>query len=218
MSAAIPGSAIMRLSFHFHAREQTAQFDRNFSAFNTGFDSSFDTDDFFAAALTAGFHTYAKAAVSSYAEYLGMKIYLKPLGSPPIIARNATGAGACSGPAELLPTQCCGLISWKSNVGGSQGRGRDYIPFPAATDANVYGEVGTAYTSAMTALAGSLITGVVVPNTGAGFGTLVVRPCTLYTVGSSTPLPLPMTDYIIGTGFATQRKRGYYGRVNRSEF
>jgi hypothetical protein len=136
----------------------------------------------------------------------------------PVRARvdDFTAAGACTGGANLGPTQNSGVISKHTALAGRPFRGRNYIPFPwpAAIDAN--GAPTGAYSSLLNLLCAKLDT--VLTVTGAlGSATLVQ---TIYHAkGYGRPPAFQhTTTRTVGTfasgRYGTQRRRGEYGRQN----
>jgi hypothetical protein len=120
--------------------------------------------------------------------------------------------GVCTGGAHPLPQQVSGLVSFYSNVAGGTGRGRQYIPFPAVTDVdNVAPERPTAiYVGNLNGWAGLMIG----PRTWGYNGGL--DTCTVAGVIWSRKANTfrYMTVGLARTIWATQRRRGDYGRPN----
>lgn len=179
----------------------------------------------FAAALNTALSTPYKAAIATVAVYRGVQTSrIWPL--PPTVAENAvTGAGPGVNAGEVLPKQCSGLVGLTTDLAGRKFRGRVFIPFPhegnnsatAVPDALYLGfldSIGNAYSSNYTP--------------GVGPDTSFVKPCLPTRVlragtGPGTPNPprydltggrTLITGYIVRPFWATQRRRGSYGRKN----
>jgi len=155
-----------------------------------------------------------KAIIASGSSYLGMKLYSKGIsGGPPLVDRDSTGSGVSAGD-DPLPSQVCGLLRWQAGIGGPKGRGRDYMPFPSQEFCSSTGVMSGAYQGLIATVGGILFGPHVLPNVGGAGGTLNVFPCTKYVAGSPTPLPYAFQSFEAATGFATQKRRGYYGQTN----
>lgn len=214
MAAFFPGNAIVRLSLFCQSPTQTGIITRNYSAFSTTPGAQWSSTAFMAALIAAGLPTEIKDAINNVCTYLGMKVYWKPpSGGPPFIDTNSTGSGGGTA-GDPAPAQLCGLIKWQSAVGGPQGKGRDYVPFPAIAHISDEGLPSGAYIGALTDIGTAMEGPFTLPNVGTGGGSLGVSPCTLFNTGGSVPLAFPMNGFTIGSGFATQRRRGFYGKPN----
>lgn len=138
-------------------------------------------------------------------------------GTPPIVdvagPYFSTGVGFAGGLAgDVLPTQTAGLITKRTAVPGRRGRGRAYIPFPTESYNDANGLPTNAYMTPAGALAFSISQSVLV-------GTLIdgnyLDPVILHrdTGGTSDILAT-----LARQKWATQRRRGSYGRPNVSPF
>jgi len=162
-----------------------------------------------AAALTAPLY---KACVGAPALFKGLGI--RELRTPGIILpapaydNGAVGAGGMTGTA--LPHQTCGLLSIRTAAAGRAGRGRMYMPFPSTACADASGTVSASYAAALGLLAA--VIPVPFTMTGAG-GTITVVPSL---VSPKALTYKTLTAVLVSGRFATQRRRGDYGRVNVS--
>jgi hypothetical protein len=141
-------------------------------------------------------------------QYLGLSV--KDLSNVPATASGVSGtlAGNGLGGAVALPTQVSGLITLRTPLSGRRGRGRCYIPFPAVTD-NAAGDIPTgAYVTKLQNFATAVFTPqALVGGVGTASFIPVVKPAT----------GLAVIDIIATqarTSWATQRRRGNYGRTN----
>jgi len=218
MSVNYSGAALVRVSFYFTLDNQVAIIDRLMSGNNIIPGALWNSSAFLGVLRSSGLYPLLKACISDNAIYAGTKTYAKEAGSPPLIDIDTTLAGACTGGAGQLPNQVAGLIRWQSAVGGNRGKGRDYMPFPYTAACDPTGLLNAAYAADLQTFATALGAGFGCPNVGIGGGTITVRPVTRYTVGTTPPLAFSMLSSSVAEGFATQRRRGYFGKPNSNPF
>jgi hypothetical protein len=151
--------------------------------------------------------------LSEQALYYGTQVYLmNPIGLPPRpdsinanqIAGNGTGA--------ILPRQTSGLISLRTATLGKIGAGRTYVPFPYG-DANETNGTPTVVYQGFLGTLGDFLKGNLLVVSGGVTATF--RPC-LYRGG--VDVPRFIEEAIIPDAWATQRRRGDYGRLNKAPF
>lgn len=171
------------------------------------------TEDNVLDALDALFAPLYKALIGANASYIGSSLQVvEPVLS--VLYTNGTRSGAGTAAGDLMSTQTAGLIGKKTTRGGRKYRGRAYIPFPTEGD-SALGLPTAGYLTRLNALASQIVSTVTVG------GTYTFEP---WLVGRDPPIP-PATETIlvrrarlnnqvIGAGWATQRRRGYYGRIN----
>lgn len=151
-----------------------------------------------------------KAIIYNGATYKGSLCQvILPL--PVTIPQIATaGAGTGTSGVNALPKQSCGLTSWKTALGGRKYRGRTYWPFMGT--AMVTGD-GVPSAGAQTLLANATVAvlNLTAPNVG-GRSATVQLSVFHRSDGTSTPI----TTGLIKPAFATQRRRGDFGRLNSS--
>lgn len=119
--------------------------------------------------------------------------------------RNVAGTGG----ANAMPRQTSGLISLRTALSGRRNRGRIYIPFPSEELNSDQGHPNTTYMTTLAAY-GALFLPTITLNTATS-GNVILQN----RVGH--PIPKTGTDtdhYIYPTKWATQRRRGDYGRPN----
>jgi hypothetical protein len=161
-----------------------------------------------------------KGMLSTDTSYRGVQVTLKTPAantSPPATVFS----NAFVGPGSLAPPDCprqsAGLIHWSTPLGGRRNRGRLYIPFPPVAEVATNGTPSTTYMTALSNLATAHINFVTVNNVGStGTATvdLVIYHRTKF--GQPSITPTPITGFIVPAKFATQRRRGSYGRPNSS--
>ncbi len=136
---------------------------------------------------------------------------------PSILYYDTTGIGAGTVTGDLLPRQCAGLISKRVNVAGRRKGGRFYMPFP--------GELDNAETSIPTdgylARLGDLAAELLGALTDSGGNILAVPVVAKKTIVAGVT-NISTTRQIIAMNpkqkWATQRRRGSFGRTNVSPF
>lgn len=151
--------------------------------------------------------------MSEDATYYGSQLYYQtPVGLPPRpdYTRANTGIGIDNSP--LLPTQTCGLVSLYSDVLGKTGQGRVYCPFPAIIEQDTNGTPKAAYITTLNNLGAALTTTRAIVSGGV---TAQFTPV-LYIPGGLPPKPL--IKYVSRDAWATQRRRGSFGRLNNNPF
>lgn len=112
--------------------------------------------------------------------------------------------------ADALPRQDAGIISWRTPISGRRGRGRSYVPFPAEADNDTTAIPGATYMSNLASLANRIITTGALVITGANVATfnLVIYSRDLGTFEQ-------VDHFVTPRKWATQRRRGSFGRPNR---
>jgi len=116
-----------------------------------------------------------------------------------------------SGP-NALPLQTSGLITFGGPTMGARGLGRQYIPFPAVLDNTAAGEPTVGYKNRVAVLGGLIVADLSV----ASGGSSVVLSHVNWRSGS---LAFQYLDIVQRVGnWATQRKRGSYGKANQPAF
>lgn len=146
--------------------------------------------------------------LSSQAEYRGCGVQrINPI--PPtteVYANVQAQAGAVAG--DLLPRQASGLISKRTGIAGRKYRGRAYIPFPSEAHNEADGTPADAYLVALLALSDVLEVPMVV---GTAPNDTTLSPILWHRLSSTYDLITSMTT---NDKWATQRRRGSYGRTN----
>lgn len=142
-----------------------------------------------------------KDLIGTLARFEGVSVQIRRLDAlfAAQFSNNESGEGTLAG--DMLPTQVCGLIRFRSNFAGRQGRGRLYVPFPTESVNDADGDPTAPYLAAMVDLADNLI-GSFVSAEGENSATLNWRVSSS-TLGSQRPI----TAYDLRTKWATQRRR-----------
>lgn len=159
-----------------------------------------------------------KALLSGLAEYRGVQMQLLKTAYPYharlIAAETNVNAGTGTNASTYLPTQTSGLITYQSLNPGSKGRARTYVAFPSQDLDSGGGTPTGGYQTLLLALASDLGSGLAL-STGGRTATLVrvvLHGPDKFTVVDP---PSPIISWSVGARWATQRKRGNYGRPNR---
>ena len=144
------------------------------------------------------------------AQYQGCKL-AKPLLIPqpaPVYSSLPT-IGTITG--DPLPSQICGVVSWRTNLAGRSYRGRSYLPFPAEADNNVDEIPSTDYMTRLSTWASFTKSMNLVIDTHDVTMNLMVYSKTEGVFNY-------VTDYVGRRKWGTQRRRGQFGRGNVSPF
>jgi hypothetical protein len=133
---------------------------------------------------------------------------------PPILAPTASTSGQGDGFAsgELLPRQVAGLVHIRSRILGRHGRGRMYIPFGTEDWNSIGGKVEAGGLAILASFAAFNSNSFLVSG---GTGSTRVSP----RIRNRLTNDLTIVDEAIGDDrWATQRRRGEFGRTNSIPF
>lgn len=152
-----------------------------------------------------------KALICNAAAYLGC-IVRRVSGTPPLELGVFTTVSSGSGTAgaTAMAKQTAGLISLTADFAGKTYAGRQYVPFPATADDQGAGVPTPAYRVLCQSLLSMLLGTITLTRVGT---TIDMVPCT-HTRGSN--FTAPFTNGKVGRYWATQRRRGDYGKANKS--
>jgi len=154
-----------------------------------------------------------KALLSSTMSFRGARA--QNVFPPPVLASVAvnTSAGPGTVAGDLMSTQTSGLISLATNFAGRRFRGRKYMPFPGEADNDATGVPTAGYLTRLAALR-NLFTAT--QSVVGGAGTTNFKLVIFHKGGN--PVPTVVTGAIAQPIWATQRRRGSYGRPNNQPF
>jgi hypothetical protein len=126
---------------------------------------------------------------------------------------SIAGQAAGTGTGGALPTQLAGLVSMTSTIPGRKGHGRMYVSFPADNMMVVLTGVLSAAGQTLLTNAQSVLN---TPWTAGGGGNTTTLSYGVY----SKKLPGfgTLLSTVNSTVFATQRRRGAFGKVNNEPF
>lgn len=147
------------------------------------------------------------AVMDAAARYSGVSVQDWPARLNVASWSNA-GAGNGAVVGLDIPTQVCGLISYYSNTAGAKGRGRSYLGFTSSTSNTTAGLPSAGYLTDAQAL-GDFMKFIAFSVVGDEyFAELVICDA----IGASAPKPV-LRAYA-QPRWATQRRRGSFGRLN----
>lgn len=150
-----------------------------------------------------------KACIATPAIFLGVSArVLGGPGWPTWYSKLLQGAG--SGGADPVPKQCAGIFSKITAYGGRKGRGRAYVPFPTESQCEPNGNPTAAYIALINTYAGLHVGNQVLT---AGANSVTGNFC-LYSNAPGVPEVRPIINITTRDRFATQMRRGDYGRLN----
>jgi len=177
---------------------------------------SAQTEQALATALDAIFAPAYKPAMHSLAQYIGSDLQNIETGPPypvQLAATALTGNGTATG--NPLPQQISGIYTIVTSFTGRGFRGRAYIPFPAANHAtNATPPLMTSGYQTLLAGIADVCSGVTAVTFGGSTYELfwVIRHApTVISPGLTTT---DITGFKVGVNWATQRRRGDFGRTN----
>jgi hypothetical protein len=155
-----------------------------------------------------------KVNLNNNAIFNGVQCQILRAGNKFIAQQSIALTGAGTGGAVSLPRQCAGLISWKTDKAGQKNRGRTYLPFFSSSS-----DVGDGSMNA-----GTQTNVLAVATTALAIGTLGTGGNTSHFALSLKhgapknvqPLADPIINGTVKPQWATQRKRGFFGRPNVS--
>lgn len=174
--------------------------------------SAIGSDDVLAT-LDGNVASHFKDCMSFRATYYGSQLYYQtPVGPRPRPSSTTVNQGIGSDAGDLLPTQSCGLIALYTDTLGKTGQGRVYTPFPAQDSIDSTGTPDALFLVDLDAF-GIVLTSAF--NVVVGAVTASFVPV-LYVPGG--PPPKPIIRYQVRDAFATQRRRGAFGRLNANPF
>lgn len=161
------------------------------------------------AAVLPGF---VKNLMSNQATYNGLTVQVVQPAPMPIPAANTGGSGVGALVSNVMPRQVAGLISCYAAFSGRRFRGRVYIPFPAVNQDDTGGLPLAGYVVLLNALKALIYGPIVIPNAGAT-GTVTLLPVIFH---RATVTSTPVVTAVSRSKWATQRRRGSFGRPNVS--
>lgn len=178
------------------------------------------TDQNVADQLDAWFGPVYKPLIANTAQYRGVQVQI--VKTPLRAAVQAFAeAGDGTGGAVGMPRQVAGLIKYLTPDAGRQYRGRAYIPFPSTSAGSGDGLPSSAYLvnlANLTALLASIST--IDNSLSAPTGFITVVQSIVHSVPKGgtppPPPPSPIINWQIAEVWATQRRRGSFGRPNLS--
>ena len=181
-----------------------------------------DTADQVETAVAGGM----KPLIANTALFRGVEVQLHDPTPPPPTSMSGYGAlfsavfqnahaGAGTAGAVGLPRQTCGLGSFQTGRAGAVGRGRWYAPFPSDTDNLGNGQPTAGYATRLESMTAFFAAGISVA-VGGRTATLVRILLHRRNKAGVWPLPSPVLTHSTSAFWATQKRRGDFGRANKS--
>jgi hypothetical protein len=162
-----------------------------------------------ATAFDNAFAPVVKPLLCAAAQWRGViatKIFPKP---PDMSGLSSGNVGAGTGGPSPLPAQVAGLITKLTAYSGRKYRGRVYVPFPATSDIGLTDQVSSANYQTRLQTMAAVVFALQLP--GAGGNTLNMAPVIFTRKDSISTLVIGAR---VNPAWATQRRRGGYGRQN----
>lgn len=132
---------------------------------------------------------------------------------------NQAGTGAGTNTGNPVPTQVSGLIKKLSLMSGVSNRGRIYVGFVSTVCVDAFGEPNATAISKLGAINAAYdVSQTIVGGTGTTVLGLVIKHAISPTNPSPGLLNTPVDRMVVSTRFATQRRRGDYGKINTDPF
>lgn len=161
----------------------------------------------FSAAIAPLYKPLMGAAASYYGASLRR---IRPSVANPV--NSQSGAGAGTGALELLPRQVSGIITLRTIATGRKGRGRVYVPFPSEGLNDAPGAPSAAYVTALGTLAAYYSNA---HSYTSGGMTVELTPVIYHRLTQTFD---DVNGFRANARWATQRRRGAYGRQNQVPF
>ncbi len=184
---------------------------------SVGSPPAFDTD--FADYMDGQIAPVFIPLLNNIAEYRGVQVIqygsigpYVPITKP---VQATANAGNGTGGAVPLPYQTAGILKFVTDTSGPAGRGRFYLPFPSQSADSGGGSCSAAYGAAGLLLGAEV--GIGIALAVGGRSALLLR---MIVHGKNKddvfPPPSPVIDWQMSNLWATQKRRGSFGRQNLS--
>lgn len=163
--------------------------------------------------LTLASGPYMPPLLNNNARYAGTIVqalhniqWMAPVNSIVSAANGTAGATA-------LPRQVAGFLRFRTALGGRRFRGRMYLPFPATASDQGDGTPTSTYVTDLTNFANDMLINYTQFGTPPNY---ITAPLVIYHRPGKSPTPAPtiVSAIIAENKWATQRRRGAFGRVN----
>jgi hypothetical protein len=157
------------------------------------------------AAALAPLYTPIMASNAVFAGVTARHIFPLPVRLETAIQGTATGGTAVG---EALPKQVSGIITLGTGLAGRANRGRIYIPFPTEANNEANSTPDATYLQSLALIGLQLV---LTRTVTVGVNTTDIAPVIWH---RETLTSTPITMFIDRDKWATQRRRGDYGRPN----
>jgi hypothetical protein len=173
------------------------------------------TDQMLCDELSNQFGPSLRNLMASDASYFGLAL-ARFVGTLPVtlaVSRVGTGVGGAAGVS--LPRQTSGLLTLRTVLPGRANRGRMYLPFPASS----FDITGGVPNSTYNGFAFGTMNQVIGPSTYHITGAVIGDVDLIGVVKHRTPFGFtPFSTGTVQPRWATQKRRGSYGRPNVDPF
>ncbi len=197
---------LYRVTFFCRADDQLGVNVRYFKV--TSIVGGVPTESVIAADIDAIFAPMYKALLSANAEYRGVQIQMIAPGPSrvPVFINTSVGAGLVAG--AVMARQASGIATFTTALAGRANRGRIYVPFPSVASDTVTGHPNAAYLTALDALSLEMT----LSRFYGPVGSVISADWVIKHTGGFTTQPI--TGRRSNPKWATQRRRGDYGKPN----
>lgn len=156
-----------------------------------------------------------KLLLQNNAQYRGVQAYVNHLPLPQAQI-SIVNAGAGTGGTVGQSRQTCGLSKWLTDFAGPAYRGRTYWPFPPTADDSGIGVPSAPYVVDLQTITVLMFLFFTIPGTVSG--SVSIRMVLKHGENKAgvTPAPTPITSLFVDPAWATQKRRGSFGRANSS--
>jgi len=152
--------------------------------------------------------------INTEARYLGCTVRIANRLPLPIVQTSTASAGDGLASGNPLPRQSAGLISFRTALAGPGGRGRWFMPFPAASSNDGGGKPSAGYKGSLATFGVALLATISIPALVGGGSADVA-----FVLWSRKNAAMRAIEDIQASPlWATQRKRGGFGKPNTSPF
>lgn len=155
-----------------------------------------------------------KAVMAPYAQYYGVqsRVFFPINNERWYPSTSLTGNGGATGNPQA--TQTTGLLALIGSVWGQAGIGRWYLPFPSVADDDTSASPGTTYLTNAALLGDWAVAQQTVAASGGG-GSVILQPVL---IDRQTKVTNDIQTYAVRDAWATQKRRGAFGKLNKLPF
>jgi len=210
MTKAFEENDLVTVRAYCYADEQVSVNVRHFIVSSIAGDGASDYDA--AVALSLACAAPYKAVLAEGANYYGVSVQIKRGVDTFAQQWDADNAGAGTVTGDTMPRQASGIITLTTALIGRANRGRIYVPFPSEEDNHAEGYPIQDYVDRLLDIAEVLAEQQVIGSAG---NTATLDPVILHRVAQTTTV---IDSYVAKGKWATQRRRGSYGRANTLPF
>jgi hypothetical protein len=219
MGRTIEGGDILKFSLWCSDSEQASVNTFYYAVTNIGVGGP-PLDDEAALDFDTAVQASIKALISNTATYRGSQCQI--VSRPPfrIPQPSVVNAGVGTAGAIGMARQTAGLISWYTDFPGPSGRGRTYVPFPSTSDDAGLGLPTNGYITKLENFKDALVDLTNITGAGGTSATVAIALAhySLPRTAEQVPTVTFLRSHISRGKWATQKRRGSYGRSNAVPF